>query len=359
VALGNRYLRRKGFSKEAAKRIAAPQAQSTLAIYESRWQGFKKWCRTKDISPFGATVPQITDFLLYLFHEKKLSVTTIKGYRTAVCSALLSAGREDLSGCTEITKLLESLVRERPNTGNIVPKWDLAFVLWALTESPFEPIRTASVKAMTWKTLFLLLLASGARRSEVHAIDWKTIEHGPKWEHVVLHPVMGFVYKTQRSRGVAKKPKVITIPALQPLCTAGLEVERTLCPVRALKVYLARTQILRDKEQRTLFVSYDQARHKHKTVHKNTLSGWVRKTIVYCYKNATERSAALVSARAHDLRGMATTLAFEGSAEMEDILQAGSWSAPNTFISHYLKSSVMTPEGKNRIGPVVAGQQIV
>jgi integrase len=359
VARGKRFLRSRGFSKEAAKRIAAPQADSTLAIYQSRWTGFTNWCKSKGTDPFEASVPQITDFLLYLFHEKKLTVITIKGYRTAICGALRIAGREDLSSCLEISRLLESLVRESPPTGNIVPKWDLAFVLWSLTEAPFEPIRTTTAKFLAWKTLFLILLASGARRSEVHAVDWKNVEHGPRWEHVVLHPVVGFVYKTQRSKAVAKKPKVITIPALQPLCSAGLEAEKTLCPVRALKVYLAHTQNLRTEGQRTLFVSYDQSRHKHKAVHKNTLSGWVRKTIKYCYKNASDRSATLVNARAHDLRGMATTLAFEGSAEMEDILQAGSWTAPNTFISHYLKTSVMTPEGKSRIGPVVAGQQVV
>lgn len=67
----------------------------------------------------------------------------------------------------------------------------------------------------------------------------------------------------------------------------------------------------------------------------------------------------MVHAKAHDLRGMATTLAFEGSAEMEDILQAGCWTTPNTFISHYLKHSVMTPEGKNKLGPITAAQMIV
>ena len=177
---------------------------------------------------------------------------------------------------------------------------------------------------------------------------------------MVLHPVANFLHKTQVSRsGIVKKPKVIQFSGLKHLCSQGMEEERTLCPVRALKQYLYLTKGLREQDERTLFVSYDKARHKHKAVHKNTLSSWVRNTLKYCYKNASDRSAQLVGARAHDLRGMATTLAFDGNVEMEEILQAGTWASPNTFISHYLKQTVLTPEGRNRLGPIVAGQHIV
>ena len=348
-----------GFSREAARRIVAPQKASTLSIYQSRWNGFERWCEPKGIDPYQASVPQISEFFLHLFHEKKAVVGTIRGYRTAICGTLVDSGRSNMASNRPLTKMIESLNRERPPTGNIAPKWDLAFVLWMLTEAPFEPLKLTELKFLSWKTLFLVLLASGARRSEVHAVDWKRVDFGPNFERAVLYPVVEFVNKTQISRSGAKKPKVITFPALAPLCSSGMSAEKSLCPVRALKVYLSRTHDLRQGEQRTLFVSMDKSRHHHKAIHKNTLSGWVRHTIQYCYEHATDGSARLVNARAHDLRGMATTLAFQGSAEMEDILQAGSWTTPNTFISHYLKQSVITPEGKYKIGPVVAGQQIV
>jgi len=56
---------------------------------------------------------------------------------------------------------------------------------------------------------------------------------------------------------------------------------------------------------------------------------------------------------------MATSIAFKGCAEMEDILQAGSWSRPNTFISHYLKDAVIEPDGLRKLGPIVAAQVVV
>ena len=67
---------------EASQRIMAPQASSTHRKYARKWKTFENWCLSKDLDPCKATVPQIADFLLYLFHEKTLAFKSIKGYRT-------------------------------------------------------------------------------------------------------------------------------------------------------------------------------------------------------------------------------------------------------------------------------------
>jgi len=317
----------------------------------------------KNIDPFEATLAQLSDFFLHLFHEMKRSMSTLKGYRTAIIGALEITGRQDLASGKVLSRLFRSLQRERPLVRNPVPQWDLGFILWSLTQAPFEPLRLADEKFVTWKTLFLVLLASGARRAEVHALDWKRVEHTRNWTSVTLHPRADFVHKTQLSNHHAGKPKVIHIPGLGQVLSPDME-ESSLCPTRAIKIYLWKTEEFRSddrrtKDQKTLFLSYDHKRHKHKSVGKNTLSGWVRKLIRYCYDNVNQKAAQLVGVRAHDLRGMAASLAFEGSAEMEDILRAGSWASPNTFISHYMKDAVMTTEGRQRLGHIVAAQQVV
>ena len=55
---------------------------------------------------------------------------------------------------------------------------------------------------------------------------------------------------------------------------------------------------------------------------------------------------------------MAATLAGDGCTDIEDILQAGSWTTANTFISHYVKDAVMDAEGHSRVGPNVAAQRV-
>ena len=47
--------------------------------------------------------------------------------------------------------------------------WNLSVVLNELTKAPFEPMQDTDLKHLTLKTAFLLALASGKRRSEIHA----------------------------------------------------------------------------------------------------------------------------------------------------------------------------------------------
>ena len=60
---------------------------------------------------------------------------------------------------------------ERPKQRHLVPAWDLGIVLKALQLSPFEPLDLISFKFFTYKCCFPLALATGRRRSELHALS--------------------------------------------------------------------------------------------------------------------------------------------------------------------------------------------
>ena len=57
-----------------------------------------------------------------------------------------------------------------------IPSWDLSLVLLALIKPPFEPLKDAPLKILTFKTVFLMTLASGRRRGEVHAWTDKSLK---------------------------------------------------------------------------------------------------------------------------------------------------------------------------------------
>ena len=57
-----------------------------------------------------------------------------------------------------------------------------------LTKAPFEPIKEASLKHLTFKTVFLLALGLGKRWSEIHAWQNKNIRHQSEWSKVSLYP---------------------------------------------------------------------------------------------------------------------------------------------------------------------------
>ena len=70
-----------------------------------------------------------------------------------------------------ISELIRAMELKRPVTRSLTPKWDLACVLGSLTKAPYEPLNQASLQFLTWKTVFLLTMASVKLRSEIHALS--------------------------------------------------------------------------------------------------------------------------------------------------------------------------------------------
>ena len=135
--------------------------------------------------------------LPFPFEERKLCPGTIEGYRSAIAGALRHSTGVDLGKDPRLTSLIRSFFRERPRSLRTLPPWDLSLVLYALSAPPFEPLGQILLKFLTWKVAFLLLLASGSRRSEVHALSHDKIAHGGGWKWVTLEPISSFVAKTQ------------------------------------------------------------------------------------------------------------------------------------------------------------------
>ena len=178
-------IRKHGFSEEVAARIEAPQRGSTRAVYKSKWAIFVKWCDSNKVDIRSPSVNQIAEFLLYLFKEKNLQPSTIDGYKTAIAD-MVGNDSLNISSDENLTRLLDSFHRDKLKGRRGVPSWNLSLVLHQLTKAPFEPLRKVSLKHLTFKTVFLLALGSGKRRSEIHAWLSKNIRHQEDWSKVSL-----------------------------------------------------------------------------------------------------------------------------------------------------------------------------
>ena len=97
---------------------------------------------------------------------------------------------------------LDSFHRDRPKGRRGIPSWNLSLVLHQLNKAPFEPIKEASLKHLTFKTVFLLALGSGKRRSEIHAWQNKNIRHQSDWSTVSPYPLPSFLSKNQLAKRV-------------------------------------------------------------------------------------------------------------------------------------------------------------
>ena len=64
---------------------------------------------------------------------------------------------------------------EHPVARSFFPRYNLDSILRIMCKAPFEPLNSCSLQYLTLKTVFLVALAAGRRRSEIHVLS---IERG-------------------------------------------------------------------------------------------------------------------------------------------------------------------------------------
>ena len=218
-------------------------------------------------------------------------------------------------------------------------------------------MKDTDLKHLTLKTAFLLALASGKRRSEIHAWVANKVSNLGQWEKVALFPSSDFIAKNQLAREGSQSVSPVTIPALTTSVDRQFKEDRTLCPVWALRYYLDRTKDLRGS-QSLLFISFKKGHTSD--IRPAPLSSWLKQTILLCYKQADQQALDLVQVKAHDIRAFAASKAFYGGVSVDQIMQACHWKAHNTFTNFYLKDLTWSDNDNNLyLGPVVAAQQVL
>ena len=192
-------------------RILDSLAPGSKATYDQKWRSFATWCSSQKIDPSKAKTADLVNFLDFK-RNAGLKCSTLAAYRTAISTTLKHLQGTDLADDPAVSCMVRSFKRTDAKKPNPVIPWDLNLVLNALTMKPFEPLKSISMKALTIKTLFLVALATGKRRGELHAIDRESLSHSPDWERVSLRVHPGFVHKTQVITGETFGP--INISAL-------------------------------------------------------------------------------------------------------------------------------------------------
>ena len=163
---------------------------------------------------------------MYLFQERKLQPSTIDGYRSAIADKLGNSPI-NVSKHENLTRLLDSFHRDRPKGQRGIPSWNLSLVLHQLTKAPFEPIKEASLKHLTFKTVFLLALWSGKHRSQIRAWQNKNIRHQSDWSKVSLYPSPSFLSKNQLAKEGPDSVAPVVIPALAPTVDKSLKSDQS------------------------------------------------------------------------------------------------------------------------------------
>ena len=316
-----RSLQTRGFSQEAASQISRGRRQSSRAVYNSKWRIFAGWCAERTVDPFQVTIPQLADFFMFLFHEKQLNPRTIKGYRSAISSTIFACGsRTEFAHSAELASLIRSFQLERPPRRKVAPQWNLSLVIQALVRPPFDPIAKCDLKSLTWKTIFLVALASGRRSSELHALcfDFHHFRQNQDQIMITLYPALDFIAKSQALEAVAEP---ITLKAFNSVGSA--DIDRKLCTVRSLLQYRKVTAAPECRKGRSkLFISYKPSMATD--IKKATISSWIVKLIRLAYSTEGEdpRTLDIHKISAHEVRALSASCSVFRGMSVDTILQS-------------------------------------
>ena len=198
----------------------------------------------------------------------------------------------------------------------------------------------------------------GGRRGEVHALEASTIKVLGNWDSVILNPNPAFLPKNADLSGNKRLLRDIHLESLADVTGRDYDLDYDLCPVRALRTYLGRTEKARGNVK-SLFLTYKAG--PSRAASANTLSGWVKQLLKAAYQNASGDNdlLRLQTASVHEVRAIAASLALYKNVPMEDILNNCRWSSTTVFSSHYLRDMTDTTQKLHELLPLsVAGTTI-
>lgn len=291
-----------------------------------------RWAEEHAVSTEQPSILEIAHFLNFLFKVKGLQPSTIQGYRTALADRLNTTLREGIASDRYLSRLLRSFFRDRPKTLRSLPPWNLSLVLHVLSGEPFEPLHIAQPKFLTLKAMFLLVLATGHRRSELHALSREKISHTQNWSHIALKPDPSFLAKNQDPAGTIASFEHVTIPAL----AGGFSQDRSLCPVRALRIYLQNTDNVRNGRKKLFMTIRPPKEDQAQEISPITISGWLKQVIRLAYEQVKPTVVEKLHIQAHQVRATASSWAAIGGSSVDQVMKACHWRSHSTFTKFYL-----------------------
>ncbi|KAI2645082.1 ORF V: Enzymatic polyprotein [Labeo rohita] len=332
-----------GLPQEVVDTITSARAPSTRLLYALKWNLFVNWCSSHREDPRRCPIRIVLSFLQDRL-EQRLPPSTLKGNVAAIAAHHDAVDGKSLGKHDLVVRFLRGARRLNPPRPTSIPSWDLSLVLMALQRHPFEPLQSGELKILSLKTVLLSALASIKRVGDLQAfsVDESCLEFGPANSHIVLRPRPEYV------------PKVPTTPfrdqvvSLQALPSEEADPALAfLCAVRALRLYMDRTQSFRTSDQ--LFVCFG-GQQKGKAVSKQRLAHWIVDAIVLAYQ--FQDMPCPFGLRAHSTRSVVSSWALAQGTSLTDICRAAGWATPNTFARFYslrvepVSSRVLAPSGQ-------------
>ena len=310
--------------------MLASCADGTYSRYCGYWRQFGQYCAERNIDPCLADIGSILAFVDDCRSRRRWTYSSVK-----VCVAALSRFRGKIDGSTVFTHddMAQYLAGAkklsiREGLGTAPDTWDAPLVLQALGKPPFEPMARVGMRFVSAKLAVLLALTTASRGCELTALTVRGHVFSGDFK-VTLFRDPSFVPKTVSDLS-SRTPVVVQAFHPSPVSQEERRLH-LLCPVRALRIYLQRTQAVRKSDR--LLVTY-WARNPGTALSTQRLAHWLVDGITVAY---TEAGKVVPKLTAHSTRGTATSIAVLAGIDWEVIRKTAAWRGESTFLKHYYR----------------------
>ncbi|OMJ07096.1 hypothetical protein AYI70_g12433 [Smittium culicis] len=208
-----------GISKQAIDLILMNYRRvKRRSTYLQTQQKFLAWHRATYVNT-GIAAAHVVNYLVDIYTKDKLSVSTIKAYRSAICQ--LSEDPHSISEEDCMRRFLIEL--EETNIKSFVkPKIDISPVIQYFME--LGPTDQLEVGLLTAKTCWLLAICGFLRANDLHRIYDK--------QSVIVDGILKIVIMLPKEKRGGR-------PIIRP-CEISSHKDTLLCPVETYKVYKAK-----------------------------------------------------------------------------------------------------------------------
>ena len=276
-------------------------------IYIRKWSDFCMKVKCDFITP---PVPIAIDFLASLF-DAGFAYASINTARSALSSILLTENSKIPFGQLPLVKrFMKGIFELKPSLPRYRTIWNVSTVFDYLRCQP--NVAELSLKNLSLRLTFLLLLLSGQRCQTVHYFALDTMELS---EDKCIFKVTNKVKQTRRGYHIP------------PITYEQYPHEISLCPVAHITEYVKRTASLRSPDCKQFFVSFIRP---HGPVSKATIARW-------CKLLLDIAGVDTAKFHCHSTRAASTSYAADGNVNISSILEAVGWSNEQTFQKFYHK----------------------
>lgn len=132
---------------------------STCKSFKSKWSRFFQYVKACGWNLPSISLTEVLDYLVHL-RNTGLSSSSFKVYLTALSAYLPSFYGHSLFSHPLSKSFLKDTMCILPPCCPLVLEWSLSLVLAQLMSRPFEPMATADLRLLTWKTAFSSMVTS-------------------------------------------------------------------------------------------------------------------------------------------------------------------------------------------------------